>query len=164
MYTLCAGFQKQKEQLPFQFILERLWEGDSVVLTGKKQICHDIYPYTYICCCHDLVVGFSFGSVLAHMCASHLWGLSQEICPELLEKHLLCITYGQPLIQIPGAEKISDQIPNDRFHAIYFINDVVPRVMRYLDVSYSTFAVSQMPERFLKPMDPDKVCFFIVYK
>lgn len=31
----CAGFQKQKEQLPFQFILERLWEGDSVVLTGK---------------------------------------------------------------------------------------------------------------------------------
>lgn len=110
------------------------------------------------CFFYDFIVGFSFGSVLAHMCASHLWGLSQETCRELLEKHLLCITYGQPLIQIPDEPKISEQIPDDRFHAIYFINDVVPRVMRYLDVSYTTLATNEMPERFLKPIHPDKVC------
>ena len=35
MYDVHAGFKKQEEQLPLQFILERLWEGESVVLTGK---------------------------------------------------------------------------------------------------------------------------------
>ena len=29
------GFKKQQEQLPVQFIVEKLWEGASVVLTGK---------------------------------------------------------------------------------------------------------------------------------
>ena len=30
-----VGLKKQQEQLPVQFILERLWEGASVVLTGE---------------------------------------------------------------------------------------------------------------------------------
>lgn len=91
------------------------------------------------------------------MCASHLWSLSQEICPELLEKHLLCITYGQPLLQIPGADKVAGKIADDRFHAIFSINDIIPKVMRYLDASYSTIAEKRMPERFLKPIHPDRV-------
>ena len=100
------------------------------------------------------ITGFSFGSILAQMCANHLWSLSQEISTELLERHLLCITYGQPLIQIPFAQKVADGIPKERFHSIFFVKDIAPRVMRYLDASYSTCA----EKVFLRPMDADKVC------
>lgn len=96
------------------------------------------------------------------MCATHLWNLSHglEICPELLEKHLLCITYGQPLIDVPGAD-VSNVVTEKRFHAIFFIEDDVPRIMKYLNASYTKFAVHYMPERFLKPMDANMVSILL---
>ena len=92
------------------------------------------------------------------MCTTHLWNLSHslEICPELLEKHLLCITYGQPLIDVPRAN-VSDVVIGERFHAIFCIEDNVPRIMQYLNASNLKFAVHWMPERHLKSMDLNMV-------
>ena len=42
IYALCVGFEKQEKHLPLQFILERLWDGDSVVLTGKADVLNNI--------------------------------------------------------------------------------------------------------------------------
>ena len=91
------------------------------------------------------------------MCASHLWSQSREICPELLERSLLCITYGQPLILFPEMEIVADRIPEDRFHAVFSVNDIVPRLMRYLDTSYSVWALKEMPEKFVRVQLQDKV-------
>lgn len=96
--------------------------------------------------------------MLAHLCASHLWSLSQEICPELLERNLLCITYGQPLILLPEMEQVADRIAEDRFHAVFSANDTVPRLMRYLDTSYSVWAAIEMPERFTHIQFQEQVC------
>ena len=106
------------------------------------------------------LLGFSFGGILAQLCASHLWTLGQDICPELLERNLLCITFGQPLILLPEMERAADRIAEHRFHAIFAADDIVPRMMRYLDTSYSTcVAQMDMPERFLLHHSSNKVCF-----
>lgn len=103
-------------------------------------------------------VGFSFGGTLAHLCTTHLWSLSQGICPELLEKNLLCITFGQPIISLPQTANFMDRIADSsRFHAIYITGDIIPRMIRYLDPVYTEFAKCDMPEKFRKQNDPDKV-------
>ena len=46
-----TGFKKQEKQLPIQFILEKLWEGASVVVTGrlKKIECsYTFMAYNYL--------------------------------------------------------------------------------------------------------------------
>ena len=35
MLDFPIGLEKQQEQLPIQFIMEKIWGGASVVLTGK---------------------------------------------------------------------------------------------------------------------------------
>jgi hypothetical protein len=108
-------------------------------------------------CTHE---GFSFGGVLAHLCATHLWSLSQGICPELLEKNLLCITFGQPIIPLPRAPNFSDRVADkSRFHAIYIDDDIIPRMLRYLDPTSTKLknATCGVPEKFKSKQSPEKV-------
>ena len=94
-------------------------------------------------------IGFSFGGILAHICATHLWSLSQGICSELLEKNLLCITFGQPVIAFPQASSfVGSTVDKSRFHAVYFSDDVIPRMMRFLDPFYTDHVNDDLPERF----------------
>lgn len=104
---------------------------------------------------------------MAQFCATYLWNLSQGICLELLEKNLLCITFGQPLISLPKllnfAERTADKT---RFHSIYISDDIVPRMLRYLDPVYTESAISDMclPEKFRGRISLDEVSDFIVVK
>lgn len=88
---------------------------------------------------------------MAQFCATYLWNLSQGICLELLEKNLLCITFGQPVISLPrllnSAKRTADKT---RFHAVYITDDIAPRMLRYLDPVYTESAISDMclPEKF----------------
>ena len=104
--------------------------------------------------------GFSFGGILAHLCAIHLWSLSQGICPELLEKNLLCITFGQPIIPLPRVPNFSNRVTNkSRFHAVYVDDDIIPRMMRYLDPTSTKLKnpTSGLPEKFKCLQNPEKV-------
>ena len=85
----------------------------------------------------SIAVGFSFGGNLAQLCAVQLHSLSQNVCPELVDKNLLCVTFGQPIMS--DSESFSDvrdgklAMVKSRFHAIYITDDVVPRTLRCLD-------------------------------
>ena len=102
--------------------------------------------------------GFSFGGILAHLCATHLWSLSQGICPELLEKNLLCITFGQPVLSLPSmadfAKRVADKT---RFHAVFIPDDIIPRTMRFLDSGYTNLADRDLSDRF-RSDHPNEVC------
>ena len=93
--------------------------------------------YQYNLSFYNNIVGFSFGGILAQLCDLYLWSLSQGICPELLERNLLCITFGQPMISLPKIAYYADRIVDkNRFHAIYISDDKVPTLLSYLDPGY----------------------------
>ena len=45
------------------------------------------------------------------------------------------------------ARRIADKT---RFHAVYISDDIIPRMMRYLDSSYTELATRDLPDRFRK--------------
>lgn len=104
------------------------------------------------------MAGFSFGGILAQLCTINLWNLSKDICSELLEKNLLCITFGQPVISFQKIEEFKDRpFDKSRFHAIYITEDKVPRTLRYLDPTYTEFAKSYVPEKFRSQISSEEV-------
>ncbi len=70
-WCVYAGLKKQQEQLPIQFILERLWEGASVVLTGETSFLlmyrHIDSSYWLLFCVHRVFIWRDFGTVLCHI-------------------------------------------------------------------------------------------------
>ena len=103
-------------------------------------------------------IGFSFGGILAHLCATQLWSLSQGICSELLEKNLLCITFGQPIITLPQVSNfVGSVVDKSRFHAIYLSDDIIPTMMRFLDPFYTDHVNDDLPERFRNDNTPNEV-------
>lgn len=89
-----------------------------------------------------IILGFSFGGSLAQLCAVQLYSLSQSICPELLEKNLLCVTFGQPIMSELVPEPVTGNLDRSRFHAIYIADDAIPRVLRCLDPAFDESAVA----------------------
>ncbi len=152
---ITIGLMKQQNQLPIQFIMDMLWKGSSVVLTGNEySISLWIYKFK------SIAIGFSFGGNLAQFCAVQLCTLSQSICPELLEKNLLCVTFGQPIISQSLPDIVDGKLDKSRFHAIYITDDVVPRVLRCLDPTFSESAVSksEMAEKIKSQINSQEVC------
>ena len=82
------------------------------------------------------------------MCGITLYSQSQGVCSELMERNLLCVTFGQPAISLPSTNSPADKIVNKgRFHAIYVADDRVPRLLSNLDQVYNGSANSHMPEK-----------------
>ena len=106
-----------------------------------------------------IITGFSFGGNLAQLCAIQLRSLSQNICPELLEKNLLCVTFGQPIISESLSNVVDGKLDRSRFHAIYITDDVVPRMLRCLDPAFDESAVSksEMSEKIKSQTNPHEV-------
>ena len=105
-----------------------------------------------------MLAGFSFGGILAHLCAINLWHLSQDICSELLERNLLCITFGQPITSLPKMKNFEARLADkSRFHAIYITDDKVPRMLKYLDPAYTEFVGIKVPEKFRSQISSDEV-------
>jgi hypothetical protein len=90
-----------------------------------------------------IILGFSFGGSLAQLCTLQLYSLCRSICPESLEKKLLCVTFGQPLMSESVPQIIDGNLDRNRFHAIYITDDVIPRVLRCLDPAFKESAVAK---------------------
>ena len=82
----------------------------------------------------DNISGFSFGGVLAQMLAAHLWLLPHTHTDQLMS-NVICITFGQPLIQSDLLTHVAEFFPDFRknVHAIGLEDDGFPYIMENLD-------------------------------
>lgn len=79
-------------------------------------------------------LGFSFGGVLAQMLAAQLW-LLPHIHTDQLMSNVICITFGQPLIQSDLLTNVVDFFPEfeNNIHVIGSEDDGFPYIMEKLD-------------------------------
>ena len=97
------------------------------------------FKRTYIALRHSTMylihAGFSFGGMLACYVAASLWRMS-FINGDVLEKNVICITFGQPLIPILYVEEAIKDFPQFEatIHAVYEKDDFFPRVLYYYSV------------------------------
>ena len=70
--------------------------------------------------------------MLACCVAANIWEMSY-IGNEVLEKNVVCITFGQPLISIPFVQSVMRKFPQFEatIHSIFDKEDAVPRLLRY---------------------------------
>ncbi len=59
---------------------------------------------------------------------------------QLLQENLVCITFAQPHLPVPQLADLARDRPEiaSTIHAIYFEEDIVPRLLRVLDLPCST--------------------------
>ena len=86
-----------------------------------------------------LPTGFSFGGLLACAIAAEVWN-TPYIGSDLLKENLVCITFAQPHVSVPMLVDVVRQRAElaSTIHGIYSQDDVVPRLMRFLDESWSS--------------------------
>ena len=79
--------------------------------------------------------GFSFGGMLACCVAANIWNKSY-INTDALEKSVVCITFGQPLLSIPLVQEVVKKFPRFEatIHSIFDKEDIIPRLLRYFSV------------------------------
>ena len=67
--------------------------------------------------------------------AAILWRRS-SVDKDVLEKNIICITFGQPLIPIPSVEETIKDYPQFEatVHAVYDKDDFFPRVLYYYNI------------------------------
>ena len=60
----------------------------------------------------------------------------EALLTDILEKNIICITFGQPLIPIPSVEEAINNHPQfeDTIHAVYDKDDFFPRVLYYYNI------------------------------
>ena len=95
-----------------------------------------------------LHAGFSFGSLLACAVTASVW----ETCynsTDLLRQNLVCITFGQPHVAMPMLDRVTKLCPElvSTIHSFHCEDDPVPRLLRFLDVSWSQEGTVQGKER-----------------
>ena len=79
-------------------------------------------------------IGFSFGGLLAIHLTAAMWKLPL-ITTDILKKNLACITFGQPLINLPLVKEVMEESPEftSTVHLVFTREDTVPRVAKFLD-------------------------------
>ena len=84
---------------------------------------------------NNIIIGFSFGGMLACCNAARLW---TETCINIhdLKKNVLCITFGQPLVAIPYVQEAVKKYAEfeNTIHSVYDQEDIFPKLLHY----YST--------------------------
>lgn len=101
---------------------------------------------------HLSISGFSFGGMLACCVAANIWEMS-FISTEVLEKDVVCITFGQPLIAIPFVQSVMEKFPTfeTTVHSVLDREDVVPHLFHYFRVGcmhYRTVSVKSYSPQF----------------
>lgn len=81
-------------------------------------------------------VGSSFGGLLACSVTAKLCR-EPDLSVEQLQRNLVCITFGQPMVSINVIQETAQQIPvfNTIVHSVLLSKDVVPFVLRFLDTA-----------------------------
>ncbi len=103
------------------------------------------------------LLGFAYGGLLACSIVVRIW---QEgyISAHLLQENLSCITFGQPHLPVPQLAELAKDRPmiSSTIHAVYYEEDLVPRMMRFLDQPCSTLIPEKEPGLQLKVKEPPR--------
>ena len=130
-------FENQIEKFRMLYLENVVETVNRVVITG---ICTFNIAF---CCTRNItstpililcVVGFCFGGVLAQMLAAHLWLLPQTDADHLMSR-VVCITFGQPMIQSEQLSHVAAIFPDfgNNVHTIGLVDDSFPCVIERLD-------------------------------
>ena len=86
----------------------------------------------------DIIIGFSFGGLLASAIAASVWD-APFISSDLLKENMTCITFGQPHVKIEVIQSVADRRPEmvSTFHLIYHEHDHIPSILSLLDECWS---------------------------
>ena len=78
--------------------------------------------------------GFSLGGLLACAVTADVWN-SAYIRTDLLQKSLVCVTFGQPHISLPGVLQAAREQPElaSAIHTLHLYDDPFPRVLPLLN-------------------------------
>lgn len=85
---------------------------------------------------HYLILGFSFGGLLASYVMGKLWEVPLISAQSLLS-NVLCIMFGAPLTPLASLEIIVNESPKilQSLHSFYLKDDYVPKILRFLDLT-----------------------------
>ena len=119
----------------FPFVSSRM-----SLLTTRK-LFSLVNSFCSVCLCimfilvHDL--GFSFGGILACCVSARLW--HSTIDREALSQRVICITFGQPFLQIKMVEEEDAICPQfmESIHSVFNKKDIVPLLFSFLNVDES---------------------------
>ena len=73
---------------------------------------------------------------------------SPNISPHIKE-NLVCITFGQPHIPVPGLDDLAEDYPDivNTIHAVQLMRDLVPRVLGLLHQHEVYYRVTHLGDR-----------------
>ena len=90
--------------------------------------------------------------------AALVWD-SSYISSRDLKENLACITFGQPHVTVPLLLKVAREQPDltSTIHSIYWQDDVMPRLTRFLNECCSSLTRSEKPGPLFKVEDQIKM-------
>jgi len=79
---------------------------------------------------HDCHAGFSSGGLLACMVSSVLWKENSYIGSDELKANTMCLTFGQPIINMPCISELAQKYPDftTTIHQVYLKCDLIPQI------------------------------------
>ena len=103
--------------------------------------------YTFFTVVFFLLIGFSFGGLLASAIAASVWD-APFISSDLLKENMTCITFGQPHVMIDVIQSVAKRKPEmiSTFHSVYLEDDHIPSVLSLLDECWSAKVQKQQSE------------------
>ena len=106
----------------------------------------NLYTCSYMHAC-IIVIGFSFGGLLASAIAASVWD-APFISSDLLKENMTCITFGQPHVKIEVIQSVARRKPEmiSTFHSVYLEDDHIPSVLSLLDECWSAKLHKQQSE------------------
>ncbi len=91
--------------------------------------------------------------MLACCVAANIWKKSY-LPTDILEKNVICITFGQPLMGIAFVQEVIRMFPmfEKTIHSVFDKRDLVPRILRYFTVGCTQSRMSPLlPSAAAKP-------------
>ena len=98
-----------------------------IAIMHKLFITYPIIIILYMCYCY---IGFSSGGLLACMVSSVLWRENSYIGSDELKANTMCLTFGQPIINMPCIAELAQKYPDftATIHQVYLKSDLIPQI------------------------------------
>lgn len=90
-----------------------------------------------------IIIGFSFGGLLAVSVTARIWKHSYIAAAEL-QKKVMCIGFGVPMLTIPDVAGTLAECPEfeSTIHLVYLKEDTIPRLMMFMNLPLAATATT----------------------